>query len=756
MRNLFIAALCLYLTQSCTGQSAPQPLELKAGLAIRSDALVKPGVYELDGADSLDLPVILIEGDGITIDFNGAELRGSSGKQWPDEYYGLAVLVRNSKGVTIRNLNTRGYKVALMAENVDSLTIENCDFSYNYRQRLRSIREREDFADWLSYHQNEEDEWLRYGAAVYLKQCSHALVRGLAVTGGQNGLMVTQCDSSLFYNNTIHFNSGIGIGLYRSSHNRVMHNRLDWNVRGYSHGFYSRGQDSAGILCYEQSSNNIFAYNSATHSGDGFFLWAGQSSMNSGEGGCNDNLIFGNDFSQAPTNGIEVTFSRNLILNNRLEECHYGIWGGYSFESFMAGNTIRGCQYGIAIEHGQQNAIRYNYFERCDVGVQLWARASQPADWGYAQAKDVSSRDYDIQRNAFNQVGIPLKIASTTKVAVNDDNLFYGFEKLLQAERPNEQFYLVKNDLYQADKFGDATQAKEMNRILPPPTAAELEKWPALTAGAAPIHQLTPSPLPDGMEAMLPEEHPRGRKFILVDEWGPYDFRRPSIWLRDIQDSLYTFLLLGPTGNWRLDSGQGFASLSLKTGSFPATITAVRQPGAEELRLELSFIGEAAVSQFGKSIPRGTQVPFHFYRYEKTLDWEVRFYNYDERTDPLTNYQVFRALKMQPAVASKSVTDLVFAWWGAPAPGMQPDRFAAFAATNFEMAPGRYKITMTSDDGLRLYLDGRLIIDRWSIHEPETDEVVVELGGRHHLEAEYFDAGGFAALSFRIEPVRGE
>ena len=33
-----------------------------------------------------------------------------------------------------------------------------------------------------------------------------------------------------------------------------MHNRVDWCVRGYSHTFYNRGQDSAGILIYEQSS----------------------------------------------------------------------------------------------------------------------------------------------------------------------------------------------------------------------------------------------------------------------------------------------------------------------------------------------------------------------------------------------------------------------------------------------------------------------------------------------------------------------
>ena len=54
-----------------------------------------------------------------------------------------------------------------------------------------------------------------------------------------------------------------------------MHNRIDWCVRGYSHGFYNRGQDSAGLLMYEQSSRNTVAYNSVTHGGDGLFLWAG-------------------------------------------------------------------------------------------------------------------------------------------------------------------------------------------------------------------------------------------------------------------------------------------------------------------------------------------------------------------------------------------------------------------------------------------------------------------------------------------------
>ena len=123
-----------------------------------------------------------------------------------------------------------------------------------------------------------------------------------------NGLLMTRTTRMRVWNNDFSFNSALGIGMYRSSHNQLLHNKIDWNVRGYSHGFYNRGQDSAGLLMYEQSSHNIVAHNSVTHSGDGLFLWAGQHTMDTGEGGANDNLFFRNDFSWAPTNGIEATF----------------------------------------------------------------------------------------------------------------------------------------------------------------------------------------------------------------------------------------------------------------------------------------------------------------------------------------------------------------------------------------------------------------------------------------------------------------
>src|SRR5690606_28521285 len=150
--------------------------------------------------------------------------------------------------------------------------------------------------------------------------------------------------------------------LFRSSRNMIAHDRMDWNVRGYSHGFFNRGQDSAALLMYEQSSENVVAFNTMTHSGDGLFLWAGQHTMDTGEGGSNDNLFYRNDFSFAPTNGIEATFSRNAFVANRIEGSWHGLWGGYSWESVILGNAFSNNAEAIAIEHGQVNAIAGNTF----------------------------------------------------------------------------------------------------------------------------------------------------------------------------------------------------------------------------------------------------------------------------------------------------------------------------------------------------------------------------------------------------------
>ncbi|MBL7826034.1 MAG: right-handed parallel beta-helix repeat-containing protein, partial [Saprospiraceae bacterium] len=522
-------------------------------------------------------------------------------------------------------------------------------------------------------------------------------------------------------------------------------NFLDWNVRGYSHGFYERGQDSAGILLYEQSSSNLIAFNSVTHSGDGLFLWAGQSTMDNGQGGCNDNFIYGNDFSHAPTNGIEVTFSRNLIQGNLIQECTYGIWGGYSYETKIMGNLIAKCKTGIAIEHGQNDTIARNLFLDDTTGINLWARESQPADWGYAQHRDVRSRDAVIDKNVFLGVRKPLKISNSQNISVNGENLFYQFEQLLQTPKPNEGLKFFRNDIYAP---AAALESLWKDPLLAPNktlnfshTGSPENPYAPLDIPLVELHE--PDSMPDGIVAVLPDDFPRGRQFIMVDEWGPFDFRRPVAVIDSIVGNQYSLALVGPSGDWKITDMKGVKSVSASKGIVPAVVVVERDPAADGFEIRLDYISPQAITTvFGEKIPAGRPYAFNFRRFEKKLRWDVQFFNYEGEA-PAS----FEGLT---PVLKKSVDDLYFAWWGSPGAGVQEDRFATLSTSEFTIAPGEYAFTLTSDDGVRLYLDGKLLIDHWNIHEPETDEVRVKLGGKHQLRIEHFEGGGFGTLGFGL------
>src|SRR6267378_2371110 len=371
------------------------PIELQPGMIITQSVQVVPKSYRLAG------PPIIVRGDNITVDFGGATLEGIDPQADPDQARDTAIVIDGGSNIRIVNARIRGYKVGILARGTRQLTLRDNDLSNNWKPRLFSLVEHESLVDWLSFHHNEKDEWLRFGAAIYLQDVKGADLRGNRAVGGMNGLLLVRTDGAMIRGNTFSFNSGLGIGLYRSSDDTIIHNELDYNVRGYSHKFYARGQDSADLLLFEQSSRNVVALNSLTHGGDGVFLWAGQTTMDSGTGGANDNLFYGNDVSYATANGVEATFSRNEIIANRAWGSEYGVWGGYSYQTEIVGNDFRGNRTGVAIEHGQDNVIANNRFDHDSTAIRLWADSIEPSDWGYPKHHDTRSRDYRIGGNEF-------------------------------------------------------------------------------------------------------------------------------------------------------------------------------------------------------------------------------------------------------------------------------------------------------------------------------------------------------------------
>ncbi|MET0646332.1 MAG: glycoside hydrolase family 3 C-terminal domain-containing protein [Pyrinomonadaceae bacterium] len=82
--------------------------------------------------------------------------------------------------------------------------------------------------------------------------------------------------------------------------------------------------------------------------------------------------------------------------------------------------------------------------------------------------------------------------------------------------------------------------------------------------------------------------------------------------------------------------------------------------------------------------------------------------------------------------------------WGmnTPAPGVPADDFSArWTGKLIPTASGKYRLGATADDGLRVYLDGRLIVEDWTEHAPttRTGEVTLEAGRSYDLKFEYFE-----------------
>jgi tripartite motif-containing protein 71 len=108
-----------------------------------------------------------------------------------------------------------------------------------------------------------------------------------------------------------------------------------------------------------------------------------------------------------------------------------------------------------------------------------------------------------------------------------------------------------------------------------------------------------------------------------------------------------------------------------------------------------------------------------------------------------------------PVLHVENVPDLFLnrSWTGQPAATIPADHFTSrwMRYVNF-LTGGRYRFTIRADDGVRFWVDDRLVVESWQPQSP-TREVTVELSaGYHKLLLEHWDQQGVATLA--LEWVR--
>jgi hypothetical protein len=79
------------------------------------------------------------------------------------------------------------------------------------------------------------------------------------------------------------------------------------------------------------------------------------------------------------------------------------------------------------------------------------------------------------------------------------------------------------------------------------------------------------------------------------------------------------------------------------------------------------------------------------------------------------------------------------------------------ATAKLRLPAGRWEVRTLSDDGVRVTVDGRVIIENWTWHGPTRDrgEHLQSAAGEVEVKVEHFEIDGYAALVFELDQVAG-
>ncbi|MEM7262156.1 MAG: PA14 domain-containing protein, partial [Planctomycetota bacterium] len=105
--------------------------------------------------------------------------------------------------------------------------------------------------------------------------------------------------------------------------------------------------------------------------------------------------------------------------------------------------------------------------------------------------------------------------------------------------------------------------------------------------------------------------------------------------------------------------------------------------------------------------------------------------------------------QFEKEIRRRSDRELGFSWrWESPAPGVPRDNFSVRWSGYFELPEAdELSFVGVCSDGIRVRIDGRLVIDAWRVSNDTIEEASLELApGLHDIEIEYFESRGDAGL----------
>lgn len=641
---------------------------------------------------------LTVRGDNITVDFAGAYVRGDKDVYHNRESFdGVGLLIDGCKNVTIKNANIQGFRFNIRIVNSENVHIEHCDVSFS-----RAIRMMQDgglLDTFLNLRDNSA--WRSYGAGVWVQNSSNCSIDNCFGTGALIGAAMVDSKSCTIYNCDFSFNGGWGVSMSHCSDCVISWNHLDFVNRSWGGGW---GGDSAALAVANDCDRNYFVGNSMTHGGDGFFLSnrndIGQIDPSTGffdpQGGSDHNVIAYNDGSWSPNNAFEGTFSEaNVYIGNSSNSSGYGYWLGFSSYSKLLQNTINNNDRGgIAIEQGKGTQIEGNHMEHnAGAAIHLW-QSNEKA------RKPCPSTFIDIVDNVIADSIRAYDLDGSTDVAAKDN-------KLVRAPAPDFP--------YASRTSGGAMAAFQ-----------QTPDWARLRAIVA--------TKPANFKMYAEQDVPKGAQWLQPSDYCPKDFRGDLAAQRQADPGMIELYLLekgvritGP--DW----------VNFEDTPEDPFISRITSKPAEGQVGEDKPVSVTLVSKDGMRKQTVTGIL-------RTAVWDLKWYHWRGLTyDDLASWD--RIWTSQPLKTERS-REIGGDWSGrSPTEGVQADHYALLATTTIKVPPGKYLFHSVSDDGIRVFVDERPVINRWNHHGPTNDNAAVSLDeNAHTIRVEYCQEDGSAVL----------
>jgi hypothetical protein len=110
------------------------------------------------------------------------------------------------------------------------------------------------------------------------------------------------------------------------------------------------------------------------------------------------------------------------------------------------------------------------------------------------------------------------------------------------------------------------------------------------------------------------------------------------------------------------------------------------------------------------------------------------------------------SLSGSPVVTRWDPAVISFDWGGgSPDPAIPADNFSVRWTRTFNLGASNYQFSTQTDDGVRLWVDGQLIIDKWGAAGYQTASSTIQLAsGGHNIRMEYFESSGGAVARLSI------